>query len=236
MLSTGANFFFVSRNKAIRPNIIMAQLLFKEKISIDAVRSLVTEKLLIYPRFRSKMEFSPSQPSLFDIFFEEQSPSDIDLNYHVTMVKGSNWHSADLEDFISKMYMEDMDLDRPLWRMYIINNMADTRHVLLTSINHALGASMRSAPSLSRPASQPSSALRRPIPTSHAATRATRPAPPQATASRWSRSSSACSTTREPAQPPTAPAARPPRPASSRRHRRRRCRRGARTRWRACRC
>jgi hypothetical protein len=117
----------------------MAQLLFKEKISVDAVRSLVTEKLLIYPRFRSKMTFSSSQPSLFDIFFEEQSPSDVDLNYHVTMVEGSNWHLADIEEFISKIYMEDMVLDRPLWRMYIINDMADKRHMLLTSINHALG-------------------------------------------------------------------------------------------------
>jgi hypothetical protein len=117
----------------------MAELLFKEKISVEAVRSLVTEKLLIYPRFRSKMTFSSSQPSLFDIFFEEKSPSDVDLNYHVTMVEGCNWRLTDLEEFLSKIYMEDMDLDRPLWRMYIINDMADKRHMLLTSINHALG-------------------------------------------------------------------------------------------------
>jgi hypothetical protein len=100
---------------------------------------LVTEKLLIYPRFRSKMTFSSLQPSLSDIFFELQSPSDIDLNYHVTIVEGSNWHLADFEEFISKIYMEDMDRDRPLWRMYVINDMADKRHMLLTSINHALG-------------------------------------------------------------------------------------------------
>jgi hypothetical protein len=92
------------------------------------------------------MTFSASQPSLSDIFFKELSPSDIDLEYHVTVVEGSNWCLQDFQDFFSKIYKEDMDLDRPLWRMYVINDMADKRHMLLASINHALGSHPHPAP------------------------------------------------------------------------------------------
>ena len=92
-----------------------------------------------FSRFRSKMTFDSTKPSLLDIFLEEQPPEMIDFDYHVTAVQDSNWKLQDFEEFISKIYSESMDLERPLWRMYVINDMADKRHMLLASVNHAIG-------------------------------------------------------------------------------------------------
>jgi len=45
----------------------------------------------------------------------------------------------DVNTFVSKLYEEEMTIDLPLWRAFVVNNLADGRSVLVLNINHAIG-------------------------------------------------------------------------------------------------
>jgi hypothetical protein len=95
---------------------------------------------LSFPRMRSKIKFSPTDRSFSDIFFQELPEDSIDFNYHVCSIGESHsWTQNDLDSLLSKLYMEDMDFEKPLWRFFVINNMADGRHTLLAVLDHSIG-------------------------------------------------------------------------------------------------
>lgn len=41
--------------------------------------------------------------------------------------------------YLSQLYMEDKDPDRPLWSVHILNKLADGRSALIVNVDHALG-------------------------------------------------------------------------------------------------
>lgn len=91
-------------------------------------------------RMRSKIVFSPTDRSFSDIYFEELPADSIDLNYHVSTIgESQSWTQKDLDSLVSKLYLEDMDFEKPLWRFFIINGMADGRHMLLVVVDHSIG-------------------------------------------------------------------------------------------------
>jgi hypothetical protein len=89
---------------------------------------------------RSKIVFAPKERSFSDVFFQQLPIEAIDLDYHVCLLGETKpWNQCDLDDLMSKLYMEDMDFDKPLWRFFVINNMADGRHMLIAVVDHAIG-------------------------------------------------------------------------------------------------
>jgi hypothetical protein len=89
---------------------------------------------------RSKIIFAPKERSFSDVFFQQLPMESIDLDYHVRLLgKSKPWSQCDLDDLMTKLYIEDMDFDKPLWRFFVINNMADGRHMLIAVVDHAIG-------------------------------------------------------------------------------------------------
>lgn len=131
-----------SFSERLRPTLIVANMTFKRGSSITAkkVRSMVRERLLVFPRFRSKVVFDSSQRILSAISFQEIPLSKIDLEYHVQEAGGGKgWGARELDAFISQIYSQDMDHEKPLWQFYVINQMADGSDMLMAVIDHAIG-------------------------------------------------------------------------------------------------
>ena len=109
-------------------------------ITADKVRTMIRDRLLVFPRFRSKVAFDSSQRFLSAISFQELPLGDIDLEYHVQEAgRGKSWGAPELDAFISQIYSQDMDHEKPLWQFYVINQMADGSDMLMAVIDHAIG-------------------------------------------------------------------------------------------------
>jgi NRPS condensation-like uncharacterized protein len=130
--------FFFNRNARTRPTLIVAQLIFDNDIILPDVRDLLETKLLTYHRFRSALTYNKAKPILDDVEFKLLDK--VDMSYHVTAAgEGEKWSQYQINDFVSKLYTENMDHSRPLWRFFVINHMADGRHMLLAVIDHSIG-------------------------------------------------------------------------------------------------
>jgi len=131
-----------SWGQRLRPTLIVANLTFKKggSITADKVRTMIRDRLLVFPRFRSKVAFDSSQRFLSAISFQELPLGDIDLEYHVQEAgRGKSWGAPELDAFISQIYSQDMDHEKPLWQFYVINQMADGSDMLMAVIDHAIG-------------------------------------------------------------------------------------------------
>lgn len=130
-----------SWSERIRPTLIVANLTFKGgSITTDKVRAMIRERLLVFPRFRSKVVFDGSQKFLNAISFHELPLGNIDLEYHVQEAgAGERWGTPELDAFISQIYTQNMDYEKPLWQFYIISQMADGSDMLMAVFDHTIG-------------------------------------------------------------------------------------------------
>lgn len=124
----------------LRPTLIVANMIFEGgSINVDKVRALIKERLLVFPRFRSQVAFDSSKKFLSAISFQELPLDSIDLDYHVqTVGAGEKWAAPELNAFVSQLYAQNMQLDKPLWKFYLITKMADGNDLLMAVIDHAI--------------------------------------------------------------------------------------------------
>ena len=120
----------------IRPTLILGFLHFKKPIDVEKIRQLTFERLVCSElRFRSKAVLDPAYPCYFD-----EIPLDgIDMEYHVQSKEARGWEEADIDIFMRDLYTIDMDPQKPLWVMYVLNDLADGRSCLVFVIDHAIG-------------------------------------------------------------------------------------------------
>eukprot|EP01041_Mallomonas_annulata_P010573 gene10573-22066_t len=127
----------VERNnldERFRPTILVGLIYFNSPIDVSKLRILVFERLLQFPRFCSYITIERS-----NIFFQELSPHDVNLEYHIFEENSKGWTDVNVHSFINEKYNEQKDSNVPLWRLHILNNLADGRHCLLTNIDHTIG-------------------------------------------------------------------------------------------------
>lgn len=120
-----------------RPFIITAMLYFKKPIDKDRMRQVAKERLFKFPRFRSKLK-PPDEPVPGQCPYLEEIPIEsINMEELVREITGISTE-AELNDYCSKLYAENMDVELPRWRMHLINDMEDGRSLLIFAIDHAL--------------------------------------------------------------------------------------------------
>lgn len=120
----------------IRPTLILGFLHFHNPIDVDVIRKITFERLVCTElRFRSKAVLDSAYPSYFD----EISLENIDMSYHVQRKEAAGWDENDIDAFMQELYAVDMDTDKPLWVMYVLNSLADGRSCLVFVIDHAIG-------------------------------------------------------------------------------------------------
>lgn len=119
----------------MRPSLIVGLLYFLSPLDADLCRKLLAERLLPqHSRFRSKAILRG-----VDVYFQEIPLESIDLEYHVQEVDARGWKQSNVDGFISDLYRDNMAVDMPLWKFYVLNNLASGKSCLIASINHCIG-------------------------------------------------------------------------------------------------
>lgn len=99
------------------------------------IRDHVASRLDLVPRYRQKLRFVPfalGRPVWVD-------DPDFDLDYHVRRTAlASPGGRAELHDLMGRIVSQPLDLDRPLWELWVAEGLADDRWALLAKIHHCM--------------------------------------------------------------------------------------------------
>jgi diacylglycerol O-acyltransferase / wax synthase len=101
----------------------------------DALLDHVKERLHLIPRFRQRVTPTPlrlTNPEWTD-------DPDFDLRWHVRhSALPQPGSMAQLRDYVGRVMSEPLDFERPLWQLYLINELQDGRHAIVSKTHHAL--------------------------------------------------------------------------------------------------
>ena len=117
--------------------MIVAVLMFDRPMDIGRFRQTMTERLLPYDRFRSRVVYE-----MGSAWWQEQ---EVDLDQHILhsrLKKGSPDNKAALERLVATLSATPLDPQRPLWQMQVVDNCigADgrTRQAVIIRIHHCI--------------------------------------------------------------------------------------------------
>ena len=132
-LSSTSSFF---AEALIRPTLINAMVFFaRADPDVNRLRTVLAERLLCIPRFRSVVRMDDSSR----VYYDPIPRSDVDLEKHIRVIDGGHtFDEDDIEDLINKEFLSHWPPDRPLWRMTLVTSLADGRSVLFIVIDHAI--------------------------------------------------------------------------------------------------
>jgi len=124
----------------MRPTLIYGMLFFKESLDVEKVRTLIKERLLVYPRFRSVLKTDSSARNFEEVYFEEQDADSLPIDELVKLAPEENapYDQSKLDEFMSDMYANSMDPNLPLWRIFLFNNLPDGRNMFTLIVDHTI--------------------------------------------------------------------------------------------------
>jgi len=98
------------------------------------------ERVAAIPRFRSIVVNTAECGQRPILNFREVSEAEVEhMMPCIVQEKSGIKTQEDVNRFVSKLYEDEMAIDLPLWRAFVVNNLADGRSLLVLNINHALG-------------------------------------------------------------------------------------------------
>jgi diacylglycerol O-acyltransferase / wax synthase len=110
---------------------------FESSLDIEALRAVVTERLLSFRRFKQKVEMEPTGAWWVD-------DKHFDLDNHVKQIrlipaeKGANTGSdKDLQTLVGKLSMEPLNPEQPLWQFCLVENYNGS-NALVARIHHCI--------------------------------------------------------------------------------------------------
>jgi WS/DGAT/MGAT family acyltransferase len=113
---------------------ITGLMMLKGRLEVGALRDLFAEKLLVHDRFNKRIG-----RAVAGLGRHRWEPHDVDLEEHVIPVTGAgSWTKRDLEDFVSRELGTPLDLSRPPWRFYVIEDYPGGS-VVMNRIHHCIG-------------------------------------------------------------------------------------------------
>ncbi|MFL5891518.1 MAG: wax ester/triacylglycerol synthase family O-acyltransferase [Solirubrobacterales bacterium] len=103
--------------------------------TLDELLEHVESRLALVPRFRQRVQAAPLQmanPAWVD------DPR-FDLRWHVRHTAlPTPGSEAQLRDLAGRVLSEPLDLERPLWQLYLVENLDGGRHAYISKTHHAL--------------------------------------------------------------------------------------------------
>lgn len=131
---TAADHTWVRLQEAANPMASLAVLFFAQVLPIDSLKSLVEDRLMSFERFRQRI--LPSRLPLGRPRWHEGD--DFALDNHLFRATLSPKGTArDLESLISRLLVEPMATDQPLWQLHLIEEV-DGGSVLVVKIHQSV--------------------------------------------------------------------------------------------------
>lgn len=107
---------------------------FAGPVDLARLRLTVERRLAIYPRFRQR----PRPPAARLGLPRWELDPDFDLDYHLQCTQLSPpADQAALQDFVSDLMSQPLDLDHPLWRFYFVDR-CEAGSALVCRLHHAM--------------------------------------------------------------------------------------------------
>ncbi|WP_067659695.1 WS/DGAT/MGAT family O-acyltransferase [Nocardia harenae] len=126
---------FHRQEQSSNPVYIGSLAIVEGPLDYDRLLDLVETRLAMVPRYRRKVRAIPlalGRP----VWVEDSA---FDLTYHIRRSALPAPGSAEqLHDLVARLASRPLDLDRPLWEMYLIEGLADGRAAVFTKTHAAL--------------------------------------------------------------------------------------------------
>jgi diacylglycerol O-acyltransferase len=101
----------------------------------DALCALVSRRIGLVPRYRQKVRWVPGHIAN-PVWVDDE---DFDITYHVRRSALPKPGSDDqLRQLVGRLMSRQLDRNRPLWEMYLVEGLADGRFAIITKTHHAM--------------------------------------------------------------------------------------------------
>jgi WS/DGAT/MGAT family acyltransferase len=102
---------------------------------LDELLDHVEQRLALVPRFRQRVKATPLQVSN-PVWTDDER---FDLRWHVrhTALPGPG-SMAQLRELVGRVMSTSLDLERPLWQLYLVEGVEGGRHAYISKTHHAL--------------------------------------------------------------------------------------------------
>ncbi len=106
-----------------------------EDFDVDAFTDLIGRRLALVPRYRQKLREVPGRLGL-PVWVDDP---DFDLAYHVRHAALAPPGTPDvLGELVGRLLSRQLERDRPLWEIYLVEGLADGRLAVVTKTHHAM--------------------------------------------------------------------------------------------------
>ncbi|MCX6465109.1 MAG: wax ester/triacylglycerol synthase family O-acyltransferase [Pseudonocardiales bacterium] len=102
---------------------------------VDAFVALIGHRLALVPRYRQKLREVPGRLGL-PVWVDDP---DFDLQYHVRRAAVAPPGTPEvLGELVGRLLSRQLERDRPLWEIYLVEGLADGRLAVVTKTHHAM--------------------------------------------------------------------------------------------------
>ena len=101
----------------------------------EALCALVARRISLVPRYRQKVRWVPGHLAN-PVWVDDE---DFDITYHVRRSALPRPGSLDqLRELVGRVQSRQLDRNRPLWEIYLVEGLADGRFAIITKTHHAM--------------------------------------------------------------------------------------------------
>ncbi len=119
----------------IHVNVGAALILEGDPPTLDELLAHVESRLALVPRFRQRVQATPLQITN-PVWADDPG---FDLEWHVRHVALPRPGSTDqLRELVGRVMSTPLDLERPLWQLYLLEGLERGRHAYISKTHHAL--------------------------------------------------------------------------------------------------
>jgi diacylglycerol O-acyltransferase / wax synthase len=106
-----------------------------EPFDYEALCALVSRRIALVPRYRQKVRWVPGHIAN-PVWVDDE---DFDITYHVRRSALPKPGSDDqLRQLVGRLQSRQLDRNRPLWEIYLVEGLADGRFAIITKTHHAM--------------------------------------------------------------------------------------------------
>jgi WS/DGAT/MGAT family acyltransferase len=106
-----------------------------DSFDYDALCDLVSRRIALVPRYRQKVRWVPGHLAN-PVWVDDE---DFDITYHVRRSALPRPGSDDqLRELVGRLQSRQLDRNRPLWEIYLVEGVADGRFAVITKTHHAM--------------------------------------------------------------------------------------------------
>jgi diacylglycerol O-acyltransferase len=107
----------------------------KDPFDYDALCALVSRRISLVPRYRQKIRWVPGHVAN-PVWVDDE---DFDISYHVRRSALPRPGSDDqLRELVGRVQSRQLDRNRPLWEIYLVEGLADGHFAIITKTHHAM--------------------------------------------------------------------------------------------------